>query len=459
MESAARCQHNGGRGILNSRKPSLLQSIYGRFHVVVLITAASVGAAWWFSGIMEPMYRSQARFFLPEINSGFSLSGEAVNIPSGPRLPTGITETQDSLLGILRSSEFRLQIAAQFADHTSEDFERRVDIQVDKFNMVVVTVWDTAPSTAAEIANAYVRRIRDRLRDSSRNEASRAAGLLENSVASKREELKLAETERLDFLAGRATTGMDSEYLAIASRVSTSQAALDNALALDASVDERVLHLRTKLGDRPEEFRQASFVRTPNPRLDDFRLRLAAAEAELATLKLEARQGWPEFDKQVVRVEGLRQQLNAEEASVEASATFQQDALRDSWLKQLTDLELERERLSAEVEQRQIALAEAKAEWDGLPDVVAKLAEHDRTLGRIQVSLDDLIMRANEAALEAEHDPGFIEQVEVASASLTPDWPDLTLNLAAGALLGLLMGLFVAAALGRTSTWQEQAPW
>ena len=436
-----------------------MRSIYGRFHVVVLITTAAVGASWWLSETMEPMYRAQARFFLPEINSGFSLNRESVNIPSGPRLPTGITETQDSLLGILRSSEFRLQIAAQFPKHTTEDLKRQVEVQVDKFNLMVVTVWDTAPATAADLANAWVRRIRDRLRDSSRNEASRAAVLLEDAVAVKEADLKAAEKVRLDFLSGRATTGMDSEYQAIASRVSTSQAALDNALALNASVDERISHMQSKLDDRPEEFRQASFVRTPNPRLDALRTRLANAEAELATLQLAAREGWPDYDQQVVRVEGLRNQVAGEEASVEASAVFQKDTLREAWLKQLTDLELEKERLGAEVEQRQLAVAEAKSEWDRLPEVVAKLAEHDRSIARIRLSLDDLILRAGEAALEAEHDPGFIEQVEVASAPLVPDWPNLPLNLAGGALLGFLMGLAAAAALGRSAAWQEKAPW
>ena len=447
------------------------QAVYSRFHIVLMVCAAGVTAAWWVSGEIEPVYRSQARFFMPAEFDGFSLRSEQPNFPTGPKLPTSSTEQQDSILGILRSAAFRITVSDSLKDKqntehiNSEVLRNNVDVDVDKFNMVVVTAYDHHAQTAANIAGAYVTELQGMLRLKTESDVGAKFELLLSRADLEEKELAIKENERLAFLLANDSLGGDNESQGVADRVDLHRqqvASLTAEQIRNAAQLERVI---TERDSRPE-FVETSFVEENNPRINELKSALVSAQSKLQAVLATVTEKHPDAISAAQTVALIESDLADEDDKREKSRTWELDRLREGYLKQVTELELDSVRIQTELDSSVRLMEEALQEWRSLPPFQAALSILDRTITQMRENLGKLRDRKAEFELfqsrfrpDSDKPHNYLEVTETATAATSPWFPNLRVNLLVALFLSLILGSMLALLNTRLAEWREQAPW
>ncbi|MCH2111667.1 MAG: hypothetical protein MK213_02320, partial [Planctomycetes bacterium] len=347
-------------------------SIYERFHLVLLAVAAAVGGSWWVTHSLDPLYRSEVRFFLPRHVAGFSLRSEQPNFPTGPPLPTSDTGTQDSLLGLLKSGEFQTRLASQLPDHTSKQIEKQTSVTIDKFNLIAVSVWDRHAPTAARIANLHAIELEKNLTQNSQAQVGEQTRALNEAIQSQHELVIKTETERLDFLVHQKWTGDPKEMERLAEALEGAKEKLVGLLALQASLAAQKSELRDAMQGRPE-FLESAFVQSDNPRASQLRDAYLAAQTELDTLLLTYQPARREVKSAELRLAHAQQAFEAEMPTIESSRTWTANELSANWEKQLSELQLEEIRVDAEILAYNNRLEELMQTQQGAPELESKL--------------------------------------------------------------------------------------
>ncbi|RMH05213.1 MAG: hypothetical protein D6702_00735 [Planctomycetota bacterium] len=434
--------------------PLLLQ----RLPVVLLVCAGSLLGAWWLTGRMEPVYRSQARAFQPAGVESFSLASDEAALPGGPKLPTGDSEQQASLLGLLKTAEMRVRVANALEGVSAADLEDRVDFDVDAFNRLVVTAWSPNPAQAAEIANTFVAQLQEELRRTTRRDLGQRARVLESAIAARRAELEAAEQDRLDFLAAAEAVDYEEELKARSAAIQELRDQLAQIDIRTGTIADEIETVRAQRDSRPEMV-PAGRTEKLNPRLAELRGELGRAEAALAAMLARQRPDYPPVKAQQQRVESIRAELAAEEEILEDSRSYEADPLRQEFEKRLVDLEIEAAGLEVERAARQRQLDQALAEWRRLPEFQAGLKRHDEEIARLRGLIETLDLQLAEVRLALDGDPAYIELIERAQEPAAPYFPNLGLNLVLALAAGLLLSVLAVTAWERYRRWQEVAPW
>jgi len=456
---------------MNNKPKGFVQAVYSRLHVVLVVMAAGLAAAWWIGGQLTPIYKSQARFFMPAEFDGFSLRSEQPNFPTGPKLPSSNTEQQDSLLGLMRSAAFRITIAndlqgLQNTDHlNSEALRKNVDVDVDKFNMTVVTAYDQHPQIAADIAGRYVTELQRMLRQKTEAEVGAKLELLLSRVETNESLLAAKEEQRLTFIEKNKSLGDPKESDAISIRFAAFRLQQASLQAEQIRNSGQLEKIKAEFAARPE-FIESSWVEENNPRINQLKSEFASAEIELQTVLTKVQSSHVDAIAAQTKLDLVRNNLAAEEEKREKSRTFQLDSLREAYGKQITTLELDEMRIAAELTSCQQQLALTQAEWNGLASFQSQLTVIDRDLGQLRKDLGELRDRHAEFELfqarfrSTSNNPhNYLEVTEFATAASTPWFPNQNLNLGIALALSLLLGIILAVLSTRISEWRERAPW
>ncbi|MBL7009131.1 MAG: hypothetical protein ISR76_09045 [Planctomycetes bacterium] len=429
-----------------------------RFPVVLLVCAGALAAAWWLTGQMEPVYRSQARAFEPASAESFSLSSDSANLPSGPKLPTGNTERQASLMGVLRTAEMRVRVANEIESLTAAELEDRVDFDIDAFNLIVVTAWDSDPRRAAEVANKYFELLQDELQRVTRRDLGSRKALLEGSIAEAEAGLRSAEVARLEYLQASGSVDYQAELQAASGRIQVLREELSRLAVRGDTLDDEAREIAAQRDARPD-FVPSSRTEGLNPRLAQLRGELGREEATLAAMLVKQTAEFPQVKAQQERINHIRQELEAEVEVLEDSRSFAADPLRQSYEARLVDLQIEGANLEVQRRAREEQLAEAMKEWQRLPGFQSGLRVFDDEIGRQRAMLETLRLQHAETRLALDGDPAFIELVERAQEASEPYFPNLALNLGIALLFGVLLSALMLAATSRVARWRLEAPW
>jgi len=434
--------------------------IYRRLPVVILVCAGAVAVALWLSATLTPVYRSQARVFLPSRTTSLSLSSGEDNLPTGPKLPTSSTDTQDSLIGlltVLQSGEALQQIAAE-VDLDAEKLRKNVDFEVDKYNFIVVTAWDQSADRAKTIADSFVSRLNDYLRRKTRESLGEDAAVLEKAVNQARDQVQRIRAEKTAFLAAHGAADFDAEMQALSARIEGLRGSLSQDAVRASSIDDQLASLHQRYDARPE-FTETSRVEESNPRLISLHEEIEKDKAALAGELQRHTREWPSVKSLEAKIAAEEEELAAEEATIAKSKTYTADPVRGSMEQQILELELEKTRLATERTTLRSQLEAALAEWKTLPGFRTGLEDIDQRLDEARQDARDLQLKLDETHLALERDPEYLEIVEAPSVASKPSFPDTTLNVVLALVLGLIAGIMVALGMGRAAAWREAEPW
>jgi uncharacterized protein involved in exopolysaccharide biosynthesis len=449
---------------LSHQEKGPLQLLYERLYVVVVATAVAVTVAWFVAGRLDPVYRAQARCYMPTNPDVLSLSSEAENLPRAPKLPTGSIEIQDSLLGVLRGAELRQAVAAEIEGRDSAQLEKNVAFELDRYNLLTISVYDGDPAVAQRIAEAYLRLFRDQLDQSTKADIRKKADLFDQRATETRAEIDRLQRERIEFLAGRGTVDFQSEFQMAAGRVSAYRQKVDELDARAVALQTGMSELLRQLGELPdpgdpEKFVQRSLAEIANPRLEQLKGQIRTAELELVQLRQRFEDGARQILDKQAEIAALTGLLAEEIERIAGSIEYGPDPLAQDLEKKLHDQQVQIAATAAEREVYARLFEEAQAEYAKMPEYELMLSDYDAQLAQLRQTLTDTRSRLSEALLYLGRTTSFLETAEAPSLPTKPWFPNMPVILAAAALLGLVLSLTAALGMARAALFRQEALW
>lgn len=446
---------------MNPQEKGPLLLFYEHAYVLAIVVLAAVAAAFLISSRMPRYYRGQAKGYLPAGADTLSLTSESGNIPAGPRLPQYSTDIQDSLLGVARSLQLRERVAARLPGHDPKDLEKRVDLAIDKYNLMVVTAWDPDPEEAARIANTWLEELQAFLDEQTKTDIARKREVLVAALQDTEQKIQAAEKEWTDFQTAHGSADYGAEVGAMVQRISAMRSAIADLEVQRNTLADELAAVTAQRDARVEEFRESSRTRVPNPRINELKQSILDTEANYRQLRLRYTDEHPQVKQVLAKLDELRRQLAEEEKTPfqEGGVTLTRDPIREDMEKRIHELQVQRVSLERQLEERRRLLDEALAEYRSLPEYKAGLDVLQQRLSQLQNLLGLQRARLEEFDIQAARTPRFILVTDPALPGTKPGLPNLPLNLAAAAVLGLVLGTVLVVGTDRVRHFREVAPW
>jgi len=431
--------------------------------VVAIVTLMALAAAWFVADRMEPLYRSQARCFMPTRADMLSLTSETGNLPDGPKLPTGVTEAQDSLLGVLRAADLRQTVAAGIEGRSSAQLAKAVDFDIDKYNLITITAYDADPATAQRIAQEYLRAFRGKLDETTKAGIRENAGVLAAAITSTAQDIARVEKERQDFLRGQGTVDFGTEFDMLAGQVKAYTQKIDELdaelVALRSGREEIARQLALLPDADPANFVPRARSEVTNPAIEQLKLQIRGANSELQRLRSLYREDHHLVQSQLGLLGQLNADLTEQQERIAGSADFGPNPLREQLEGRLVDQDLMITGTQAERAKYAELLIAAQTAFQKLPEYALKLDDFAAELANLKSTLSNQRNRAAELDLYLMRSSSFLAVAEDPALPTESWFPNMPLILLAAGLLGLVLSVTLAVAMARTAQFRQEALW
>ncbi|WP_167772918.1 Wzz/FepE/Etk N-terminal domain-containing protein [Ramlibacter humi] len=400
--------------------------------MVLAIWLAAVGVAAVVSLVATPQYTATAVLLVDPRVPDPQL-GNAAAIGMANHIPTEIEVLRSERVAMAALKLLDLQNdpawRARWMERTGGEgsFEtwlagelvRKLDVRPTReSNVLAVSFTATRPDAATRVADAvtqaYIRSTAALQQEPARQYNARVDEL----STRQRDALEKAQAKLADYQRKFGIVSTDDRLDVENTRLSelSSQVAVLQAAAADAQARQRQSEVNPGGFDdvqrSPAVFALTTEVARQENRLTELLSRLGenhpdVAEARQVLSGLRARLHG--VSRRATEAIGIENRMAAERLAQARKALEQQRA---------TVLALRQERNGAQVLQREVDNA--------------------------QRAYDAVLLRASQTTVEAGAVRGTVSVLKAASAPLRPTWPRLKLNLAAAAVLGLLLGVFAA---------------
>ena len=244
--------------------------------VIILLTAVFGGAAFFHAMTAPLTYRAECKVLVPRGGSGFSgnLGGLAdlVGLSGTASSPTQM------MMGIIKGNSVLDAVIDRFNLMQEMSIDARVTVRaivlgnlgvVDegRSSMLNVAYIHTDPQEAADIANAFVEELQNKLRDLSVSDAQQRMRFFESQLMQSQQELNTAEAELINYQQSRGVIAFESQTGAILGSIHS---------------------LRNRIAAKNVEISTlSSYARRDNPRLRLAQSELDAMNKELRKLEEE----------------------------------------------------------------------------------------------------------------------------------------------------------------------------
>lgn len=440
-----------------------LQLLYERLYVVVIVTLVALAAAWFVADRLTPLYRAQARCFMPSRNDMLSLTSEEANLPIGPKLPTGLIEAQDSLMGVLRAADLRQAVATAIPGRSSAQLEKAVDFAIDRYNLITISVYDADPAMAQRIAQEYLRAFRGKLDETTKAAVRENAAVLDAAISVTTAEIGRVEQARQDFLRGQGTVDYSTEFEMLAGQVKLYTQKLDELdaklVALRSSREEITRQLALLPSADPASFIPRGRSEVVNPVVEELKEKYRSAEVELQKRQALYREDHILIQEQRGIMALLEEELSAQQARIDGSADFGPHPLREQLEGRLVDQDLQLSGSQAERAKYADLQIAAQAEFQKLPEYALKLDDFSAELGNLKATLSNQRSRAAELNLYLMRSSSFLSIAEDPALPTESWFPNMPLILAAAGMLGLVLSVTLAVAMARAAQFRQEALW
>ncbi len=434
------------------------QLFYEYLYVIVIITAVAIGSAYLITNSMKPQYRSQARYFLPNVTDTVSLTSEAGNIPTSPMLPTANADFQDSLLGILNAADTRALVGTRVPQRNSDWLKKNVKFEIDRFNLITITAYDPDASMAFTVASEYLRTFQEKLDSSTKERVAARLQTFADGIVRENQLIQELEAERLAFMNKHGAIDFASELAQLSQR----QVDLENKISSNqtslAALEERRAEMERQKEIRPETTESSSTMVT-NPLLEELKRNLASAKLDRATLALQYREKHPTLVAKDKEIKTLEEEIASIESVVRGSATLTPDSLRKDLDSRLVDLELSKASLTKEGELYAQSLESTKARRLELSVLQAELESLESKIKAARTTLTNYRDRKAELELYLARNPSFLLVPEYPSVAPSPYYPILWVNLLVATVLGLSLAICVVLIMNQVRFSREAELW
>jgi uncharacterized protein involved in exopolysaccharide biosynthesis len=304
-----------------------------------------------------------------------------------------------------------------------------------------------AAQKAADMANSYVAELRIYDRSNCLSMGRKQRLFVEEQLERTRPELRLAETRLKDFQQAHPTLIPPDESQAYAQQaLELTASQVQSDVALNEAKAQLARARETWKAAAPENVSPEALA--DSPAIEQLRVQLAKLEVQQATLLENFTAKHPDvvsLDQEIAKTyDRLRTEIDHVVSGKSGGASLAQQEL----LKQLVLLEVNRDGLGA----RKSALTGAMSDIERrLADLPAAEMEYARLIRDVKVAetvyTTLLAERAKARIAEARDADNFIV-LDEAVAQKKPAKPRMLVSLAAALVMGLMIGIFMAAAQG-----------
>jgi succinoglycan biosynthesis transport protein ExoP len=412
----------------------LISALRARFGVFLLVLGVTVVAALVVSLVMPRSYKATASL-LVDANKDPQQSMSPTDYYAQPRERISYMQTQ---MGIITSAKVAQTVARQLKlgndPETREAFQESgyrggidewlaekllesLKVETSQSNIINITATSSDPVLAARIANAFAQTYIDTTLELRVVPARQAAAWFDEQLKGLRNSLEDAQARLSQYQKEHGIVSADER-----SDIETMRL---NDLAAQV--------MRAQEAGRGQGGRRASPEHSAsvqsNPMVQKLASDLAAGESKLVELSAQYGPNYPAYQRQAEENRALRQRLNAEMGKAAATADGQRAQARAR--------EAELKTALAEQHARVLELKQGRNELNVLT----------RNLETAQKAYDTASQRAVVSQVESRASQTNVTVLDQASAPSRPFRPRLLLNVALAAVVGMLLGLGLAAVL------------
>ncbi len=250
-----------------------------------------VQAKWWVIGVplvvsvlvllhgifSTPYFKASTRVLPPQYNQNtisrglIAMGGEsalgnsALNLKNPTDLFVGILRSRTILDGVIQNHDLLKHYDAKDMDTARQLLESRTDINSGKDGIVEISVEDSDPIRAAQLANAYVQELQTFSSDLAKKEGGRRSDFFNNALSKARQSLNEADEQlrRTEKRTGfTRLRGQDEAILSTArdlrSQIANKEVQLRTLLSYATDDNPDVRLLRSELGNLKQKVQEST---------------------------------------------------------------------------------------------------------------------------------------------------------------------------------------------------------
>ncbi len=426
---------------------ALLGAFYQRRMTVLLVLVASLASAWWYVSTVPPLYQARTTLFVRGDMPRLSLESAGPSMPDGAVLPDSSESTRVGLLGIAASNAVFERVLERMPDWNMAQVRRRVILDIDPSQQLLVLAMDEEPARAVQLANEFVAALASLMSEMAERHPEVTLAALKAEEPQAQREYLLAQDALLTYLTsvGSPDPAQDLKLL-IAERQELRDALADLDL-LEQRTAAQVPVVERQLAERPE------FVLARQTVVESATYRsalneVASVRTELAVAAARYLEAHPAVVQLQSRLEAAEARVleEAERGMEQLQAQYEPDPQARSLVSRLVEMQLAaagaapaRADLLGRLQQVDAALA-------AMPLNQAELARLDHEIEVAKAHLLRVSERVAELELQLERgiEPVFFDPDNLASEDRLIELPSTFGVMIFAALAGLFGGLLLA---------------
>lgn len=416
-----------------------------RVRLIALVMVMVVGLVAAVVFTRQPQYESQARvqFTSPKSISGMGALG---SMPSLLGITFGSSSVETQRL-LLIGETVVVEAAKSLGIHEPwRELKKRVKASVvPNSDLIDITVFDTDPDRAADLANKVANRYIDAAREYDRQSSSEAAAYIKDEMARVREQLQHSRDSVRDYKRDRKIIDVEAQTrssMDILTRMLADQAETHGALVAAQEVADEY---RRRLSEQSATYVSASTIGR-NPVVTSLEQRLAELETEKAgqeAIYTAEHESVKQLEQRIAQVK--RELEDAVRTVVESEVTSTNPVYVDLAGK-LAAAESDRRAARAREAAEEAMIAKHRRSMSSLPEVELELGGLQQETSALAQVYMMLVTRYNEMKLNETLALSNIRLVEPAKAAQEPSRPKKVVNMTLGLILAFLLSIMAVGA-------------
>lgn len=420
----------------------LFRVFYHRKFIMLLIILSSVSTAIALSKVLPPIYKATVDL-LPASQTGnqYGVSLSALGNTNSFMLPNLPKEMLKSYLGMLESMTVKEYVANNIPERTLKQIRRGAKFDINKHNLIEITVLDKDPVLAAKIANMLSESFNYFLQSITSQESKRERTFSEDQLQISHENLVKAEEALKNYKETHNISSIDEEN----SLLVVENAKLESELRLlMVDIEENGIELSSteKLLAQQNKMQKYSEIIADNPIVQKLKSDLVDLEVQLAAVKTNYGDSYSTTVSLKTKVDETKNKLKAEVEKLVVSETSRIDPIYEELTQKYIELQVKDDALQARKSALDIVIKQVKDLLLKMPERSRRYASLQRDLIQAEEVYKMMALKVEDAKIDEAHKTEEIVIIDSASVPERPYFPILWINILASLGFSIIVSVF-----------------
>lgn len=408
--------------------------------VAVLMFLITISATYIGSKLMVPVYRATTTIVVED-------NTQAAN-PFRQIMPEWSKKEELSNLEVLKSRTLMAQVVKDLQlpfDTASKRFtalRKAISVQqVPDAGLFRIQVDLSDPKLARDVANVLVEAFERQTQMVNREEARSAREFIKEQLEISEQELLKSENELARFKEKESLYSPADEIRAAVDRIARLETSrLETGVALKEA-EARLAKIQIELGRQSQDIRSSTTL-TSNPVVEQFSLKLANLEVELAAALEKYTEKHPAVLALRTQIDQTKKRMGEEMRQVVSSETRSVNPVYQQLMQEAVRWETERVALKVRYDTLTRIISENESAFAGLSEKELKFARLSREAKTAENIFSMLKEKYEEVRITEATRTSGVRVVDSATLPEKPIKPRIGLNLIIAAFLGAFLGVW-----------------